>query len=171
MSTATDNRPEPYLIRGEWRSRPIPVWHEDVQQWAMAIARQLDNWNRDQTAIEYEILSNPGFQFRQHPPTLCRVPLAVVRGRIPTVESNWVPGLPLVVVEVMDGPERYGDLWDRVAEYLDCGVPVVWVFTPRDRTITFHRPDEAVLGVDSRGTLTGDPELPGFSCPVAGFFR
>jgi hypothetical protein len=37
--------------------------------------------------------------------------------------------------------------------------------------LTVHRPGQAALALDTRDTLTADPELPGFSCPVAEFFR
>ena len=51
------------------------------------------------------------------------------------------------------------------------GVNVVWVVNPKFRTVTIHRPGVDPIALDARDTLSGDPELPGFSSPVADFFR
>ncbi len=172
MNATTDEESEPYLLCGSWRKRPRAAWHHEVQRWALIAAKRLDDWHSGHPEIDCEVFNHPGYQFRDYPPTLIRVPLAVHPERLPTWEADsWVPGLPIVVVEIMDGPERYGDLWERVAEYLACEIPLVWVLTPSDRTITAHRSGVDPVALDARGTLSGFPELPGFSCPVADFFR
>src|SRR5262249_14502805 len=125
----------------------------------------------EQPEPQFEVLNQGWFQLRPHPPTLACLPLAVVPGRMPTLESDWVPLLPVVACEVLDGADRYGDIYDRVTEYLACGVSVVWCLTPAWGTISIHRHGAEVTMLDSSKMLTGDPELPGFSCPVADFFR
>ena len=105
------------------------------------------------------------------PPTAIRLPLAVVCGRFSKLDSDWVPALPLLVVEVFVGKDTYGNLEDRVDEYLACGVPLVWVLTPRPKIVTVHRTNAAVLAFNVQGTLGGFAELPGFSCRVADLFR
>jgi Uma2 family endonuclease len=137
----------------------------------MALARHLDEWSTKETEPGYEVLSNAGFRLRDQPMTLIRIPLTVVHGRFPTLESDWVPAKPLVAVEVFVGADRYGDMDARVREYLSCGVPVVWVINPSFRTVTVHRAGVDAVALDTTGTLTGNPELPGFSCPVADLFR
>jgi Uma2 family endonuclease len=133
------------------------------------VAAKLDLWN--QTADCCEVLNNPGFQFRLNPPTLIQVPLAILDGRYPTLVSNWLNCIPRVVVEITLGRERCGDVWERIEEYLDCGVKAVWVINPYSRTVTVHRPGEAAFALDTRDPLRGEPDLPGFSCPVADLFR
>lgn len=171
MAEASDFVPEPYMFRGEWRYRAVPAWHATVQHTALAAARLLDRWHAQLSEPTFEIFSNAGFVLRTAPETAVRIPLAVVRGRHPTLDSDWVPAKPLVAVEVMLGPTRYGDLYDWVDEYLDCGVSLVWVLYPKWRTLTMHRPGESARAFDLRHTLTGGPELPGFACPVADLFR
>ena len=171
MTAATATEPPPDLIRGRWRPRRVPVWDVRVERVALAIARLLDGWQSTLPEPRFEVLNSPGFQLRTHPPTLFRVPLAVVPGRVPTLETDWVPGLPLLAVEVWVGEERLGDLRDRVLEYLQAGVPLVWVVEPDFRTVTIHQPGRTVRAVNVAGTLSADPELPGFSARVADFFR
>lgn len=171
MRAILDESPEPYMIRGEWRYRALPADHGRVQHAISGVAQALDHWRSEHPEADCQVLRHPGFYFSRDRATLMRVPLAVVKGRLPPLQSGWLGGTPLLVAEVMLGKERYGDMWDRVAEYLECGVPLVWLFTPGDHTVTIHRPNNDVEALDSRDTLTGDPELPGFSCPVAEFFR
>lgn len=172
LMNGDENTPEPYLIRGEWRFRPVRSCHPDIVRHAMAVANHLDTWHGTLPEPRYEVLGPPvSFQLRAFPPTLACFPLAVVRGRDHRDEGNWVPGVPLVVVEVFAGEDRYGDQSERIEEYLECGVAVVWSLTPSSRTMTVHRFGQPVDALDVRKTLTGDPELPDFTCPVAEFFR
>ncbi|MGL6096164.1 MAG: Uma2 family endonuclease [Fimbriiglobus sp.] len=165
--------PEPYLIRGEQRYRIVPSWDVRLQAFAMKVATMLDRWQNTLAEPRFEVLNNAGFQFRIHPPTLVRIPAAVVEGLYPTLESDWVPGLPLVVIEVVAGPEQFGYLWERVEEYKQCGVPVIWVLTPGDDSVSVFRPGHvgAVECYSGNAILTGDPELPGFTARVADYFR
>lgn len=163
--------PEPYLIRGEWRFRPVRSSHPDISRYSLAVGYKLDEWHARLPEPGYEVLNDGWFQLRPFPPTLARFPLAVVRGQFPTFPTDWVPALPLVVVEVFAGLDRYGDQCERVEEYLACGVSAVWTLTPSSSSLLVHRAGQSVKAYDVRKTLTGDPELPGFSCPVAAFFR
>jgi Uma2 family endonuclease len=137
----------------------------------MALATQLDAWHAKLPDPAYEILNHGGFVLRHIPPTAIRLPLAVVHGRFPTLESDWVPALPMLVVDVFVGADTYGQLEDRVNEYLACGVPLVWVLTPSSKTVTVHRPNVPPVMVNDTQLLDGFAELPGFSCPVADLFR
>lgn len=164
--------PEPYLIRGEWRFRPVRSWHPDIQRYALAVAAPLDAWHGTLPEPGYDVLGPvASVQLRAFPPTLACFPLVIFRGRVVGDEGNWVPGVPLVVVEVFAGLDRYGDQCERVEEYLACGVSAVWTLAPSSSSLLVHRAGQSVKAYDVHKTLTGDPELPGFSCPVAAFFR
>jgi Uma2 family endonuclease len=82
-----------------------------------------------------------------------------------------IDGPPIMIAEVLSPHDTREEVAERVDEYLDCGVKVVWVVSPLFRTVTIHRPEADPVAMDARSTLAGDPELPGFSCPVADFFR
>ena len=47
---------------------------------------------------------------------------------------------------------------------------MVWVIDPEDRTVDVHRPNVDAVLLEDTDELAGDPELPGFRCPVAAFF-
>jgi Uma2 family endonuclease len=163
--------PEPYLIRGNWHARPLPTHSPVLAAPAFALARHLDAWLPAQHESAFEVFSDGWFQLRSFPPSLIRLPLAVVRGKLPTLETNWVPSMPEVAVDVILGKDRHGDLTDRVRECLACGVQLVWVLEPRHRTVTVFRPGAEPELFNRTHTLSADPVLPGFSCPVADLFR
>jgi Uma2 family endonuclease len=59
----------------------------------------------------------------------------------------------------------------KVREYFKSGVRLVWLVDPEERTVTVYRApgDGRVLWEDA--TITGEDVLPGFTCPLAEFFR
>ena len=77
---------------------------------------------------------------------------------------------PDLVVEVISPDDLASEVNRTVQEWLTAGAKLVWVIDPDAKLVFCHRPD----GVDIRreaDTLTGEPVLPGFSCPVADLFR
>ena len=51
------------------------------------------------------------------------------------------------------------------------GVALVWIVSPKFRTVEVHRPDADPQLVNVQQTLTADPALPGFSTPVRAIFE
>jgi Uma2 family endonuclease len=86
-------------------------------------------------------------------------------------DAKMIEGPPVMIAEVLSPHDTQEEVGERVEEYLECGVKVVWVVNPYFRTVTVHRPKTHPLALDARDILDGDPELPGFSCPAADFFR
>lgn len=77
---------------------------------------------------------------------------------------------PDLIVEVISPNDLASEVNRKVQEWLKAGARLVWVIDPDAKLVFCHRPD----GVDIRreaDTLTGDPVLAGFSCPVADLFR
>jgi len=86
-------------------------------------------------------------------------------------DTTLAIGPPLLIAEVLSPSDTQEEIVERVNEYLDCGVPVVWICNPYFKTVTVHRRGVDPLALGSQEMLTGDPELPGFSAKVADFFR
>ncbi len=81
------------------------------------------------------------------------------------------PVPPDLAVEVVSPSNRPGTLLRKVGEYLDSGVPLVWVINPKKRRVVVYRPDEEEPTIFEDGEfLENLPELPGFRCPVADLF-
>jgi Uma2 family endonuclease len=58
---------------------------------------------------------------------------------------------------------------EKVREYLDCGVRVVWVIELRQRTVAVHRAG-SVSQLSDDAIITGEDVIPGFECRIADFF-
>lgn len=94
-----------------------------------------------------------------------------------TLGAREVPDTPIprlrpdLAIEVISEGNRPKEMENKLHEYFDAGVPLVWYVYPETRTVhVFTSPDEAVtLGIN--GTLDGGDVLPGFVLPVARIFE
>ena len=81
---------------------------------------------------------------------------------------------PDLAVEVISPNDLAYEVEEKVAEYLQAGVPLVWIVNPPTRTVRIHRPKASAQGPVSElsgdDTITGENVIPGFSCKVSEFF-
>jgi Uma2 family endonuclease len=90
----------------------------------------------------------------------------VARGRFEAeqIPEGFSPVPPDLAVEVLSPEDRSRELLDKVGEYIDCGVRLVWVIDPRARMATIYRSLTAVRSVGPEEELLGEDVLPGFRC-------
>ena len=83
---------------------------------------------------------------------------------------GWPRLAPDVAIEVVSASNSPTELNRKTAEYFANGTQAVWIADPEPRTVKIRRPGqpERIFGPDD--VLTGDPEIPGFSCAVADIF-
>jgi Uma2 family endonuclease len=55
---------------------------------------------------------------------------------------------------------------DKVGEYLEAGVRLVWVIDPRHNRAVVYRSLSHVRELGPEDALDGEDVLPGFSCPL-----
>jgi len=84
--------------------------------------------------------------------------------RGPVGFSDLVPDL---AVEVLSPDDRSRDVLDKVGEYLEAGVPLVWVIDPERRTAAVYRSMTDVRRLGADEFLDGEDVLPGFRCRLA----
>ncbi|MBV9158151.1 MAG: Uma2 family endonuclease [Acidobacteriaceae bacterium] len=83
------------------------------------------------------IAALPEWRF-QVKPTRFRVPdIILTRGK---PEEQILTKPPLLSIEVLSSEDTVSRLNARVRDYLDFGVPAVWVLDPRERRIWIYRP-------------------------------
>lgn len=78
--------------------------------------------------------------------------------------------LPALVVEVISPSDKEKATNRRVRQYLERGVPLVWVIYPETRLVNVCRPNEFPKTLDETDELTGNGVLPDFACPVRDLF-
>ncbi len=86
------------------------------------------------------------------------------------VPDGLIEAPPVFVAEVKSRAESWGDVYEKVGEYLIAGVPVVVVLDPETRTASVYRPHDRPQFFDTGDDFTLPDVLPGFAVPVRRFF-
>lgn len=77
---------------------------------------------------------------------------------------------PDLAVEVLSPDDRPRHVLDKVGEYLEAGVRLVWVVDPAREAIAVYRSPTDVEEVPADGSLDGEEVVPGFRCPLRDIF-
>jgi Uma2 family endonuclease len=90
----------------------------------------------------------------------------VARGRFKkeVVPKGFIPFPPDLAVEVLSPEDRSRFVLDKVGEYLDAGVRMVWVVDPEARSASVYRSLANVKTLSPKDELSGEDVLPGFRC-------
>ncbi len=89
-----------------------------------------------------------------------RVPdVCVIEGGVP--DSRIVMKPPLLVVEILSRDDRAEDLQEKIDDYLEFGIPHIWVVNPRSRRGYVHTPERSHAAKDGiLRTAASSIELP-----------
>jgi Uma2 family endonuclease len=112
-----------------------------------------------------------GFQLR---PDHVRAPdVAFVRRdrveRAGDVEGFW-PGAPDLAVEVISPGDTYGEVEEKVMDWLEAGTPMVMIVNPRKRAVTMYRSLTAIVILTENEMVEGQDIVPGWSLKVSALF-
>ena len=114
-----------------------------------------------------------GFLLKTNPDTVRAPDLAFVRReRVSQVgdTKSYGVGAPDLAVEVMSPSDRIGKVEEKVKAWLDAGARLVWVVSPKLRTVTVYRSLTDISVLTENDTLDGEQVVPGFRLPVARLF-
>ena len=78
---------------------------------------------------------------------------------------------PDLAVEVMSPGDTYTEVEEKVAEYFNAGVRLIWIVIPKTQSIHVYRPSKEALRLKSDDLLKGEDVLPGFEIKVAELFE
>lgn len=162
------------LIRGKLLEKPMTRRNRRHSRTETKLARILDNWLETQPEPRGEVLSGEaGFRLRREPDTTVGVDLAYISAETADLtpeDAYLIDGTPVLVVEILSPSDELWGILEKIRDYLECGVPLVWLAEPVFRTITVFRPDAEPVLFNSTQELSGEPHLPGFRMPVASAF-
>ncbi len=96
----------------------------------------------------------------------------IARGRLPREQfsTGHVHVAPDLAVEVVSPNDLYYDVEEKVQEYLDAGVRLVWVASPKSRSVVTYRVGRNELHFGPPDVLTAEDVIPGFSVIVSDLF-
>jgi Uma2 family endonuclease len=78
---------------------------------------------------------------------------------------------PILAVEILSANDRHVKVMQKVTDYFNAGVRLVWVLDPESREVVVHRPDKKAQTLKATDEITGEDVLPGLRCRVGDFFR
>jgi Uma2 family endonuclease len=87
------------------------------------------------------------------------------------LDDGYLSAPPDIVVEVLSKSDRWPRVLQKVAEYLNVGVPVVCVLDSRNRTARLYFADAPEIVLSRDDELTFPNQLPGFSVRVGDLFE
>jgi Uma2 family endonuclease len=164
------------LIRGELREKPSAMTTRRYSHCTVAsrIVYYLTGWMMTQPTPRGVVVSGDArIRLRRDPLTFVGVEVAYIaadsRPDRPR-KATYIDGPPLLAVEVLSPSDTQEEINDKVDEYLDAGVPLVWVVEPRHSTVTVFRPDAKPQLFNADQELSAEPFLPGFRVTVGDFF-
>ena len=156
------------LIRGVVRRMAAAgAKHGQISQ---EFARRLGN-HVVERGLGVVFSSDTGFVIERDPDVILMPDVGFVRAeRLPPdgVPNGYVPVVPDLAVEVVSPTDRWVDVEEKVALYLQNGVPLLWLFVPRRRTVRVYAAGRPVEELGEDGVLDGGEVVPGLRLSIAG---
>jgi Uma2 family endonuclease len=158
------------LVKGELiRMAPAGFQHGEV---AMNIGAPLHEYvKRNNLGRVYA--AETGFILTQDPDTVRAPDSAFIRQerveKVGSMKGYWI-GAPDLAVEVVSPGDTVSEVEEKVTEWLAAGTEVVWVVSPKLRTVTVYRSLTDIVTLTEKDTLDGGDVVPGFQIDVAKIF-
>ena len=163
-----------WLIRGQLREKPMTLrnrWHSRIMA---RVSQFLCNWSDSQPEPRGSVLcGEAGCRLRQSPDTTVGLDVVYISAEVAARESkktSLIDGIPVLVVEILSPSDKQEEIDEKIDDYLEVGVALVWVIDPHDRTVLIYRKGVEPELVNLNQELSGEPNLPGFRVPLAQIF-
>ena len=164
-----------WLFKGELREAKVTKRNPSHSSSMINVGYTLKKWLLTRPLPRGRVYGGEAyFRIRKDPDTNVGVDVALAspdQSVKTTKKASFVDGPPVLAVEVLSPYDKKIEINEMVDEYLECGTAQVWIVDPYLETVTVHRSDAEPVMFNKTQILNGEPELPGFSCPVAEFFE
>lgn len=128
----------------------------------------------ESNGLGWGLPTDNGFQCFPGRPNQVRKPdVAFIRmGRLPNEElpDGHCQIAPDLIAEVISPNDFYSNVMRRIFDFMEAGVPLIWVIDPDSRSVMVYRADGSVSLLHEHDELSGEGVLQGFSCPIGELF-
>lgn len=113
-----------------------------------------------------------GFILRRNPDTVRAPDLAFIRSaRLPQVEEEIFSSVvPDLAIEILSPSDRWGEVEQKIAEYLRASVASVWVVDPSREELRVYRAGQPPVTLGKHDQVEDPDLLPGLKLQVASLF-
>jgi len=96
----------------------------------------------------------------------------LAKGRLKSIDFDaYLPVVPDLVIEIVSPGDTVDEILDKVHEYFEAGVILLWVFQPQRQQVYVYTSPEDIQVINIDGTLDGGDVLPGFKLPLRDVFK
>ena len=159
------------LVRGELRK--MPPAGQTHGEYAMSIAASLASHVRAQ-GLGKVYAAETGFLIESDPDHVRAPDAAFVssqRLRQIGESAGFARGAPDLAVEVISPNDRYTEVDEKVADWLEAGTLAVVIVNPRNRTVKVHRSRTDISVLEESDTLDVSEIVPGWRMPIRDIFE
>jgi Uma2 family endonuclease len=111
--------------------------------------------------------------FPDHPERIRKPDLCFVRRdrlNAPQIAAGFLTIAPDLAVEIVSPNDEAEGLELKLLDYLDAGIPLIWVIYPIARTAVVYRAGGTASRLRAHDELQGEDVIPGFSCRLDALF-
>ena len=157
------------LVRGEVIEFPVPLKIHGVV--CANVCGLLGNFVFDR-GKGYLTNNNAGVILARDPDTVRGPDIAYYEdaNTFAELQPGWGEVPPRLAVEVLSPSDRFTTITEKVNDYLNAGVELVWLIEPELRSVTICRAGRQAQVLKEADELTGEEVLPGFHCRVGDLF-
>src|SRR5262249_55955041 len=87
-----------------------------------------------------------------------------------TIPTDYLRDPPDLTVEIRSPDQSWKKILEKVTEYLEMGVRLVWIIDPQVERVHIFQPDREPQVLAADNELDGADVLPNFRCRVADLF-
>jgi Uma2 family endonuclease len=173
-----DDGVERWLIRGELRENlesDMNRRNPDHSGTMTRVAAFLDVWLRTQPQPRGRVYTGDvTFKLRPDRTTMVGIDVAYIaadlRAKTPK-GRRLIEGIPILAVEILSPSDVHADVSEKIQEYLDVGVKLVWIVDPDFETVAAYTQHEEPRLFNRDQELIAEPHLPGFRVRVVELFE
>ena len=158
------------LVRGELRMMtPAGFEHGRI---AMRLGWRIGR-HVEENDLGEVLAAETGFTLERSPDTVRAPDVAFVRrDRVPSPpeRQKFAELAPDLAVEVISPSNKPSEIEEKISDYLNSGVRLIWVVYPETQSVVEHRPNTASNTLGPEDVVQADDVLPGFTCSVAELF-
>jgi Uma2 family endonuclease len=127
----------------------------------------------EENALGEMFTADAGFVLSRDPDTVRAPDVAFVSAdRLPEGElsSRFLELAPDLAVEVISPSDTADQVQAKLVQWIDHGVRLVWLVYPATGSLAAYRALDDGRLLTEQDVFSGEPVLPGFSCPVSDLF-